>query len=90
MSVFKVTCIIKDDRLNPYERITHLAGPGWSGTQIQVIAWIQSGEHQFYVESPMGDSVWLEVARSKYGNLYVKTKPDGDLPNNLLSLPSCN
>ena len=89
MSEYKVTCIRKNDRLNPYERITHLAGPGWDGTQKEVISWILSKEHRFYVERPVGDIVWLEVARSRYGNLYVKTKADGDQPNNLLSLDSC-
>ena len=33
--------------------------------------------------------VWVIVAISQHGNKYIKTKPDGDQPNNLLSLPEC-
>ncbi|MBI2798660.1 DUF3892 domain-containing protein [Candidatus Saccharibacteria bacterium] len=84
-----VTCINKNDRLNPYERITHVGGPGWKLTTNQVITEILTGNWAFYVELPYGHSVRLVVARSPYGNRYVKTESDGEHPNNLLSLPEC-
>jgi hypothetical protein len=84
----RVECINKNDRDNPYERITHLGGSGWRITQGDVIAEIKSGE-DFYVEEPLQDRVYLEVAVSAAGNEYVKTEADGDAPNNLLSLPEC-
>lgn len=91
----RITCINKDDRLNPYEAITHVGGVNssggkWKHTQKEVISMIESGRYSFYVENPTGDKVDVIVATSKYGNKYIKTDADGDLPNNLLSLPQCN
>ena len=89
----RVTCINKDDRNNPYERITHLGGTNsrggrWKRTQKEVISMIDAGTHSFYV-SVDGDRVNLVTAVSPHGNKYVKTEADGDKPNNLLSLPEC-
>lgn len=87
----QITCVTKDDRYNPYERITHLggsAGGGWKLTQQQVIDLIQSKAWNFFV-SVRGDSVWVIVATSRFGNKYLRTENDGDTPNNLLSLPEC-
>ena len=42
----------------------------------------------FYV-AVGGRSVWVIVAKSAYGNKYLKTEADGEQPNNLLSLPEC-
>jgi hypothetical protein len=41
------------------------------------------------VERPAGDRVSVIVATSRFGNKYLKTTADGDQPNNLLSLPTC-
>ncbi|ALA60180.1 hypothetical protein NITMOv2_3790 [Nitrospira moscoviensis] len=43
----------------------------------------------FYV-SVNGESVWVIVATSQYGNMYLKTESGGEQPNNLLSLPECS
>ena len=89
----QITCINKSDRDNPYERITHVGGgqtvlTSWRKTQAEAIAEIENGESQFFV-SVGGESVWVIVAVSRFGNKYLKTENDGEEPNNLLSLPEC-
>ncbi|MEX0621827.1 MAG: DUF3892 domain-containing protein [Candidatus Woykebacteria bacterium] len=92
MSV-KISCINKDDRYNPYEAITHVGGKNsdgsrWKFTRQQAIQAIENNEYQFYVDVN-NDPVKVVVATSSYGNKYLKTAADGDVPNNLLSLPEC-
>jgi len=87
----EITCINKNDRFNPYERITHVGGgttKPWKITQTGAIQLIESGEWSFYVHRN-GKSVGVIVAVSQYGNKYLKTEADGESPNNLLSLPEC-
>ena len=88
---FQIRCINKDDRRNVYERITHVGGVGttrWRLTVEDVIQRIESGAESFYVNRPQGDTVDVTVA-TRLGRKYLKTKADGDEPNNLLSLPEC-
>ena len=89
---FRIRCVNKQPRNDPYSRITHVGGSGttqWKLTVAEVIRRIQSGKEAFYVERPQGDDVDVVVATSRHGNLYIKTTADGDEPNNLLSLPEC-
>jgi hypothetical protein len=92
---YQVTCIHKDDRPNPYERITHVGGSSggpdggyWKITQEEAIQGIESGKWSFHVNRG-GGSVRVIVATSPHGNKYLKTEADGSEPNNLLSLPEC-
>ena len=89
----RVRCINKDDRYNPYERITHIGGQNdngstWKITQREAIDAIKAGKWAFHVTAN-GRTVNVIVALSPYGHEYIKTEADGDHPNNLLSLPEC-
>ena len=84
----QVTCINKQDRDNPRERITHLGGVGFRVTQEQAIQDIKRDSQSYYTQVN-GKSVWLVVSTSRYGNEYVRTQDDNESQNNLLSLSNC-
>ncbi len=87
----QIKCINKQDRANPWERITHVGGFGdkrWKITQQDAINHIEAGRWKFYV-SVGGKSVWVVVETSRFGNKYLKTEADFGEKNNLLSLPEC-
>jgi len=86
---YQVTCINKIDRASAHESIRRIGGPGWSMSQQEAIRQISAGESMFWGARAGVPSGWLVVARSAAGNLYVKTEADGEMPNNLLSLPEC-
>lgn len=88
----EIKCINKDDRFDPWERITHVGGfqgKRWKLTLQEAIDHIKAGNWAFYTKGPNGQSVWVEIAVSRFGNEYLKTEADGESPNNLLSLPEC-
>ena len=89
----RVTCINKQNRFDPHERILSIGGVNpdgtrWKLSQADAIGGIQQGKWEFYVERPLGDRVRVVVAL-RSGYRYLKTEADGEQPNNLLSLPEC-
>ncbi|MGE3509766.1 MAG: DUF3892 domain-containing protein [Vicinamibacterales bacterium] len=91
----RVRCINKTDRHSAWERISDFGGYNpdgsrWKLSLAKMISAIESNQHgEVYVERPAGDRVRCIVSVSASGNKYVKTVADGDMPNNLLSLPEC-
>jgi Protein of unknown function (DUF3892) len=86
---WRITCIKKSNRSNPYERIERAGdrvGEAWTLRVDEIITHIK-----------MGDSFWVDVGGQRVdviianhsGREYIKTRLDGDHPNNLLSLPEC-
>jgi hypothetical protein len=89
----EVLCINKSDRPNPHERITHIGGRNSDGTiwrlsQEHAIQGIVTKKWSFYVRQG-GSTVNVIVAISRFNHMYLKTAADGEMPDNLLSLPEC-
>jgi Protein of unknown function (DUF3892) len=86
---WQITCINKTHRHDPHERIQAAGGSdggGWTLTVDQIISLIRQGK-RFWV-SVGGKSVWVVIAKHN-GHDYIKTEPDREQQNNLLSLPEC-
>jgi hypothetical protein len=93
MTRHEVKCINKSERYDPHDRIRTLGGVNAGGTrwclpQEHAIASMESKEFEFFVRV-QGHEVAVVVAESRYGHKYLKTKADGEQPNNLLLLPEC-
>jgi len=92
MADVKVTCVTKPHPQSPHEHITHLGNPqaGWKLTREEVIRSIDARTNTFYVVDPYtGRRSDIEVVRIPGHVPYVKTRADGDLNDNLLSLNQC-
>lgn len=92
MADVQVTCINKPDVNSPVEHITHLGNPAgnWRWTREAVIASIDARENTFYVLDPhTRQRANVRVIRPVGRPAYVRTSPDGDLYDNLLSLNQC-
>jgi hypothetical protein len=83
----QVTCINKTDRYSAEERIRNIGGTGWKHSVENAISYIENGVYSYYVHKN-GHEVDVIVA-SRNGRKYLKTRNDGDSPDNLLSLPEC-
>ncbi len=89
----QIQCINKSDRKNAHERIRNVGGINpdgtpWKLSEDKAIAGIKNGTWRFWTQGG-GKSVWVVIAKSSQGHEYLKTEPDGDIPDNLLSLPEC-
>jgi hypothetical protein len=69
----QIGCINKDDRQNPYRRITHVGGTGWKMTRQDAIRAIETRQRSSRVSSG-GRAVDVIAATSQYGNRYLKTE----------------
>lgn len=91
----QVSCIKKKQHSNPHERITNIGGVSdgkrWGLTSDDAISGIETGKWTFYVHQTLnGRTYEAEVTvASRNGRKYLKTKNDGESPDNLLSLPEC-
>jgi len=85
----QVTCTTKAGlHQHPNETfITHIGGPWGKITEDQAIREIEGGVNTYYVNQG-GRRADIEVVQGKKRK-FLKTKPDGYVPNNLLSLPHC-
>lgn len=94
MARVRIQCINKTARTSPHERISHIGGINsdgsrWKMSTDQVIADIENGTYQFYVQIGL-TNVDVIVSISAYGHKYLKTRNDSTTVDNLLSLPECN
>jgi hypothetical protein len=90
MVEYEVTCVNKNDRYDPAERITHIGNraANWKITQQRAIELIEKNEARFYtVRSNV--KAYLVVQVSRFNNKYLKTENDTTESNNLLELPEC-
>jgi hypothetical protein len=91
----QVTCVNKRDRPNPHERILNIGGVDngvrWKRSQIDAIADVERDPNSYYVVDRVrgGNTVWVIVRTSQFGNKYLTTQADGDSQNNLLALDEC-
>lgn len=87
---YRVTCIHKNDRQNPHERITHIGGMNgnrWELKAEDAIEAINAKKWAFYVIVNNQEADVLVVDRN--GRSYLTTTRDSTKANNLLSLPEC-
>jgi hypothetical protein len=88
----RIDCIEKEPRNDPYHRIRRVGGPNGDGTRWNMsvddaIRNVESGKYDFYVSQDR-HTVNVVVA-TRLGHKYLKTAPDRDTPDNLLSLKEC-
>lgn len=88
----QVTCIAKDDRHSPHQRIEGIGGSNHDGTRwrltlAEAIADIETGRRTLFVEA--GAQRVRVIIAVHEGRKYLKTEADGYSPDNLLSLPQC-
>jgi hypothetical protein len=89
----RISCVTRTSSNVQYEMISHVGGVNDNGTRWrltlpQAIQAIDQGKYTFFVERPPGHRVSVFVQRTPWGHRYLKTQADGEIPNNLLSLPA--
>jgi hypothetical protein len=87
---YRITCTTK---LEKHEHVVDLGcystdNSYFRFTEAEVISRIESGQDTFYTERPNGHVAEVIVFELK-GEKFLRTKPDGELPNNLDWLPDC-
>ena len=91
----QIGCINKKQHQNPHERITRVGGvtnnTRWSLSSDEAINGLDAGKWTFYVHQTLNGRTYEAdvIVASRNGRKYLKTKNDGESPDNLLSLPEC-
>jgi hypothetical protein len=90
MARYRVSCT---EKIEKHEHIVSLGSYGPGNTfhkfsEAEAIAGIESGRDSFYSERPNGHVAEI-VVETRLGEKFLKTRPDGQLPNNLDWLPDC-
>ena len=88
----QVQCINKRNRPGPHERIQAIGGVNpdgktWKLAEDDAIAGMKAGKWTFYT-NVAGRRANVRIGHH-LGREYLTTEPDGQQPNNLLSLPEC-
>jgi Protein of unknown function (DUF3892) len=88
---YRIICTTHDAK---HERILAVGcldktGKRFDFTEAEAISIIDLLRGTFYVERPDGHRIDCLVEKSPAGHRFLKTKPDGEIPNNLLALPQC-
>jgi hypothetical protein len=91
MARYRVSCT---EKLEKHEHILSLGCYGLGNafhrfSEGEVIRRIENGKDTFYSERPDGHVAEIIVVVERNGEKYLKTKPDGERPNNLDWLPDC-
>ena len=87
MASYQVTCHTPDNA-DLDRRLQGLGGPNWWDTIDNIIRFIESRQHDFWV-MVRGQRVEVIVRQHTNGRKYLTTTADGFPPNNLLNLPNC-
>jgi hypothetical protein len=88
MEGVRVVCINKVPRDNPHEGITHVGSSNWKWPTQQVIEWIDSFTHAFWVELDDGRLARIAVVSGPNGK-YLRTCVDDVWTDDLLALGEC-
>jgi hypothetical protein len=88
MPDIQITCVNKLLRDNPHEGITHVGSGNTKWARSQVIAWIESHTHTFYI-CVAGKRSDVRVVIGPDGK-YLRTYADDIWNDNLLALPECS
>lgn len=91
MATYQITHVhVAEENTTSAEKITHVK---IKGDQIftvkEIINFIQTYKHNFFytTSSFQNTRAFVEVARSAKGNLYIRTKANNTVKDNLLNLP---
>lgn len=90
MTEHRITNIRKPDTYSSLQHITHVKYDGEIHSREHVISLIEAGTDSFYVRE-QGEYSDVNVVYPRYSDPYIRTVPDadGEIRDNLLSLPQC-
>ena len=87
----QISCVNKQNNYNPHERIINIGGitdgKSWKYSQAEAVALTERGVYSFFIK--VGEFTIDVIVAIYMGNKYLKTIPDTEGKDNLLSLPEC-